>query len=78
MSASEWCGGVTDGVPVLFELQGSVVNVITVIQRNVTVRRFGVPDLGWHIDSKDSRTRDKGWKVSRVWGRRIVRVGRGV
>jgi hypothetical protein len=55
--------GVADSFAVLFELEDTVINVITVVHGKVAVHRFGTPNLGGHVYDKSIAADNR---VSRV------------
>ena len=45
--------GLVHGVPVAFEKENCFVNVVPVIKGNVTVGRFGSPDIRWDFNDEE-------------------------
>jgi hypothetical protein len=48
----ERLGWMAECLAVLLKFEDVVVDIITVIKRNITVKRFGTPNLGGDVDSK--------------------------
>lgn len=46
-----------DRFAVLFELEDTVVDIITIVHRNVTIDGFRTPYFRWHIDDKSTGSR---------------------
>lgn len=44
---------VADGAAELLKLENTLIDVVTVVHRNVTVNGLGTPNLGWDFDDKD-------------------------
>lgn len=71
---NEWFRRVAKSLAVLLEFENVAVNVIAIIQRYVTVDRFGSPDLGGNVDNKIASKRrvvryrqHVGWQRNRAW-----------
>ena len=59
-SVGEGSGGMADSFAVTFKKEYTLVNVITVVHRNVTIGGFGSPQLGRNTNDKGMSGRDEG------------------
>jgi hypothetical protein len=59
-SVGEGSGGMADGFAVTFKKEYTLVNVIAVVHRDVTIGRFGSPQLGRNINDKGISGRKEG------------------
>jgi hypothetical protein len=59
-SVGEGSGGMADGFAVTFKKEYTLVNVVTVVHRNVTISGFGSPQLRRNINDKGMSGRKEG------------------
>ena len=59
-SVEEGSGGMTDGFAVTFNKEYTLINVVPVVHRDVTIGRFGSPQLGRNINDKGISGRKEG------------------
>ena len=52
MDVRERSGGMADGFAVTFKKEYTLVNVVTVVHRNVTIGGFGSPQLRRNMNDK--------------------------
>jgi len=51
-SVSKWYHWPVDGTTITLKKEDTIVNVIAIIQRDVAVIWFLMPDLRWYFDDK--------------------------
>ena len=59
-SVGEESGGMADGFAVTLKKEYTLVNVVTVVHRNVMIGRFGLLQLGRNINDKGMSGREEG------------------